>query len=72
VAWLGRKIRNRSKRSADDAAVLAPSQGPAAVLPPGGVHGIPQPHGHGAPVLAASAPVAPAPPGQQSDEDAPE
>ena len=57
VAWLGRKIRNRSRRSADDAAALAPAQGPAAVLPPGGVHGIPQPHDPGAPVLAASAPV---------------
>ena len=35
VAWLGRKIRNRSRRSAADAAALAPAQGPAAVLPPG-------------------------------------
>jgi succinate dehydrogenase / fumarate reductase iron-sulfur subunit len=77
VAWLGRKIRNRSKRSAVDAAALAPSQGPAAVLPPGGVHGIPQPHGPGAPVLAATAPMASAPtappaPAPPSTEDAPE
>jgi succinate dehydrogenase / fumarate reductase iron-sulfur subunit len=72
VAWLGRKIRNRSKRSADDAAALAPSHGPAAVLPPGGVHGIPQPHGLGSPVFAASAPTAPVAPGQAVEEDAPE
>ena len=37
VAWLGRKIRNRSKRTAAEAAAEAPSSGPAAVLPPGGV-----------------------------------
>ena len=72
VAWLGRKIRNRSRRSAADAAALAPAQGPAAVEPPGGTRGIPQPHDQGAPVLAASAPVAPVAPGGSVEQDAPE
>jgi len=54
VAWLGRKIRNRSKRTAEEAAAEAPAGGPAAVLPPGGVHGIPQPHPEGAPVLVTT------------------
>ena len=44
VAWLGRKIRNRTKRTAAEAAAEAPAAGPAAVLPPAGVHGVPQPH----------------------------
>ena len=51
VAWLGRKIRKRTKRTAGEAAAEAPATGPAAVLPPGGVHGVPQPPAlHGAPV----------------------
>jgi succinate dehydrogenase / fumarate reductase iron-sulfur subunit len=33
VAWLGRKIRRRTKRSAAAAAASAPAQGPAAVEP---------------------------------------
>jgi len=61
VAWLGRKIRNRTKRTAEEAAAEAPSSGHAAVMPPGGVHGIPQPHDAGIPVFAA-APAAPAGP----------
>src|SRR5665213_3213286 len=47
VAWLGRKIRDRTKRTAAEAAAEAPSSGPAAVLPPGGVVAIPQPEGNG-------------------------
>ena len=43
VAWLGRKIRKRTKRTAEEAAAEAPASGPAAVLPPGGTHGVPQP-----------------------------
>jgi succinate dehydrogenase / fumarate reductase iron-sulfur subunit len=61
VAWLGRKIKKRTKRTAADAAAGAPSSGPAAVMPPGGVHGIP--HGDGnrsaTPVFAATAPPSP-------------
>ncbi len=77
VAWLGRKIRNRTKRSAADAAAEAPAVGQAAVLPPSGVHGIPQPRPLGAPVLA-TAPVGhgvpetpPAAPGTAVEVDAP-
>jgi succinate dehydrogenase / fumarate reductase iron-sulfur subunit len=33
VAWLGRKIRRRTKRSAAEAAASSPAHGPAAVLP---------------------------------------
>ncbi len=40
VAWLGRKIRNRTKRSAEEAAAESPATGPAAVLPSGGLQGI--------------------------------
>ena len=51
VAWLGRKIRNRTKKTASEAAALAPAQGPAAVMPPGGVKGVPQPHSGGTTVV---------------------
>jgi hypothetical protein len=54
VAWLGRKIRNRSKRTAEEAAAEAPSPGPAAIMPPGGVHGIPVALSVSAPVLATA------------------
>ncbi len=79
VAWLGRKIRNRSKRTADEAAAEAPASGPAAVLPVGGVHGVPQPGQYGGAVLAA-APVGaglgsggdlPAAPGTGVESDTP-
>ncbi len=43
VAWLGRKIMNRTRRSAAEAAEEAAAQGPAAIQPPPGVHGIPEP-----------------------------
>jgi len=66
VAWLGRKIRNRSKRTADEAGAEAPSSGPAAVMPPGGAHGVPLPHLVDAPVLA-TAPVGP--PAADGDTD---
>ncbi|HEY1466014.1 MAG TPA: hypothetical protein VGF11_03085, partial [Acidimicrobiales bacterium] len=33
VAWLGRKIRRRTKRSAAEAAASSPAQGPAAIEP---------------------------------------
>jgi succinate dehydrogenase / fumarate reductase iron-sulfur subunit len=77
VAWLGRKIRNRSKRSAAEAAAEAPSIGPAAVLPRGGTHGIPQPRPVGAPVLATGPAghghreAAPAAPGTAVESDGP-
>ncbi len=40
VAWLGRKIRNRTRRSAEEAAAESPASGPAAVLPSSGLQGI--------------------------------
>jgi succinate dehydrogenase / fumarate reductase iron-sulfur subunit len=43
IAWLGRKIRRRTKRSASEAAALAPAAGPAAVQPDAPVRGIPMP-----------------------------
>ena len=64
VAWLGRKIRNRSKRTADEAAAESPSSGPAAILPPGGAHGIPKPNDgpKGSPVFAAAPAATSSPP----------
>ncbi|MGA8724956.1 MAG: succinate dehydrogenase/fumarate reductase iron-sulfur subunit [Acidimicrobiales bacterium] len=47
IAWLGRKILRRTKRSAEDAARTAPVEGPAAVQPAGGAHGIPEPGENG-------------------------
>ena len=40
VAWLGRKIKNRTRRSAEEAAAESPASGPAAVLPSSGLQGI--------------------------------
>ncbi len=45
VAWLGRKIRHRRKKTPAEAATTAPATGPAAVQPPTEVHGIPAPEG---------------------------
>ncbi len=45
VAWLGRKILRRDKRSAAAAAASAPATGPAAVQPKFVVHGIPSTNG---------------------------
>ena len=47
IAWLGRKIRNRTKGTAAEAAAEAPATGPAAVQPPYEVHGIPAPELNG-------------------------
>ncbi len=52
VAWLGRKIRNRTKRTAREAAAGSPATGPAAVQPRPEVHGVPFP-GHHAETQAA-------------------
>jgi succinate dehydrogenase iron-sulfur subunit len=41
IAWLGRKILGRKKRSAEEAAAYAPAEGPAAVQPAPAVAGIP-------------------------------
>ncbi len=41
IAWLGRKIRRRTKGTAAEAAATAPATGPAAVQPPVPVQGIP-------------------------------
>jgi succinate dehydrogenase / fumarate reductase iron-sulfur subunit len=43
VAWLGRKILNRTKRTPAEAAQGAPATGPAAVQPSVAVHGVPLP-----------------------------
>jgi len=43
LAWLGRKIRRRTKRSPAEAAATSPATGPAAVQPGIEVHGIPGP-----------------------------
>ncbi|HEX3980246.1 MAG TPA: succinate dehydrogenase/fumarate reductase iron-sulfur subunit [Acidimicrobiales bacterium] len=45
VAWLGRKILNRKKRSPAEASVDVPAEGPAAVQSIPEVHGVPGP-GH--------------------------
>jgi succinate dehydrogenase / fumarate reductase, iron-sulfur subunit len=56
IAWLGRKIRRRTKETAAEAAVHSPAAGPAAVQPPHQVHGIPAPEVNG----AAPSPTVPA------------
>jgi succinate dehydrogenase / fumarate reductase iron-sulfur subunit len=43
LAWLGRKILNRTKRSPAEASAGSPATGPAAVQPNFEVHGIPRP-----------------------------
>jgi succinate dehydrogenase / fumarate reductase iron-sulfur subunit len=48
VAWLGRKILKRNKRSAGEASATSPATGPAAVQPRSLVHGIPVPDQVGA------------------------
>ncbi|HUY67450.1 MAG TPA: succinate dehydrogenase/fumarate reductase iron-sulfur subunit [Acidimicrobiales bacterium] len=48
VAWLGRKILKRKKRSATEASATSPATGPAAVQPRSLVHGIPVPDHVGA------------------------
>ena len=45
VAWLGRKILNRTTRSAREAAASSPAHGPAAVQPGTPVSGVPAPGG---------------------------
>jgi succinate dehydrogenase / fumarate reductase iron-sulfur subunit len=70
VAWLGRKIRNRRKLSAEEAAESSPATGPAAVQPVPSVRGIPGPHhanGAAPPVVAAATAVAVAPPAPEAD-----
>jgi succinate dehydrogenase / fumarate reductase iron-sulfur subunit len=47
IAWLGRKILGRTKRSAAQAAEEAPVVGPPAVQPSSPVQGIPGPAGNG-------------------------
>jgi succinate dehydrogenase / fumarate reductase, iron-sulfur subunit len=47
IAWLGRKILGRTKRTSDEAARAAPAEGPAAVQPAKEVHGIPGAGGNG-------------------------
>ena len=59
VAWLGRKILKRTKRTPIEASVTSPATGPAAVQPPFEVHGSPDPdHRAGAGTPATGAPVA--------------
>jgi succinate dehydrogenase iron-sulfur subunit len=47
IAWLGRKILGRTKRSAEQASASAAAEGPAAVQPASLVHGIPGAGGNG-------------------------
>jgi succinate dehydrogenase / fumarate reductase iron-sulfur subunit len=47
LAWLGRKILNRSKRTPAEASAESPANGPAAVQPHLEVHGVPWPAGGG-------------------------
>jgi hypothetical protein len=54
VAWLGRKILKRNKRSPAEAAASSPATGPAAVQPRTGTNGIPAPE----PAATAAAPGA--------------
>jgi succinate dehydrogenase / fumarate reductase iron-sulfur subunit len=46
LAWLGRKILKRTKRSAAEASADSPADGPAAVQPSPEAHGIPGPEDH--------------------------
>jgi succinate dehydrogenase / fumarate reductase iron-sulfur subunit len=57
VAWLGRKILNRKKNSAGEAAAGSPATGPAAVQPGLEVHGVPAARLNGATPVAAPASV---------------
>ena len=43
VAWLGRKIRRKTKRTPEEASASSPASGPAAVQPAVPVAGIPEP-----------------------------
>ncbi len=56
VAWLGRKIRHRRKKTPAEAATTAPATGPAAVQPPTEAHGIPAPEGSDSMSAAGAAP----------------
>jgi succinate dehydrogenase / fumarate reductase iron-sulfur subunit len=47
LAWLGRKILNRTKRTPAEASAESPANGPAAVQPHLEVHGVPWPAGGG-------------------------
>ncbi len=60
VAWLGRKILNRTKRTPSEATADSPAAGPAAVQPDVEVHGVPRPGGVPVPVtvMATQATVA--------------
>ena len=68
IAWLGRKIRKRTKRTPTEASVDSPSSGPAAVQPDIEVHGIPGGKLNGSSVVVTPADEAMAIP---DDEDAP-
>jgi hypothetical protein len=70
VAWLGRKILKRRKSTPAEAEADAPSTGPAAVQPEGGVHGIPAPE-HADDALVGAWATDAAPGGDAPAEDAP-
>ena len=76
IAWLGRKIRSRTKSTAAEAAAHSPAAGPAAVQPPEAVHGIPAPELNGAvppptvPAMEEPEPVAAATPDGAPPSDA--
>ncbi len=57
VAWLGRKILNRTKRTPSEATTDSPATGPAAVQPEVEVHGVPLPEGVGGVPVPVPVPV---------------
>jgi hypothetical protein len=74
VAWLGRKIRNRTKKTPAEAGATSPATGPAAVQPQFGARGIPEPEPSiAAPAFTATeaAPPVPAPAVDATIEDPP-
>jgi succinate dehydrogenase / fumarate reductase iron-sulfur subunit len=63
VAWLGRKILRRDKRSAAEAAATSPATGPAAVQPRSLVQGVPAPDHVGATAPGVTQPAGDPPAG---------
>ncbi len=71
VAWLGRKILNRTKRSPAEAGVDSAATGPAAVQPGAEAHGIPEPESNGAAPPAAEPEAGSADPAVDRSVEAP-
>jgi succinate dehydrogenase / fumarate reductase iron-sulfur subunit len=67
VAWLGRKILNRTKRSPAEASANSPASGPAAIQSAQGAHGLPAPGSVAEPTPPPPVTVAAAGPNEPSD-----